>query len=476
MHKKFIKIPLVFLSVYLAFAIIFGVVAFAFITPPDNGYCNTFDISNFKSDYKGPDAAISISDREFSTISKIYAIENASKTLDIAYCQIETGVSADMFFSSLVSAAQRGVKIRLLFDKIFDPFRVSRRDILNALLYQPGIEIGHYGSSNMLTPWRWHNLLHDKIIISDGTLVITGGSNIGDRFFIDREGKSVVYDRDIVIYDTSKGADGTSVLPQFSKYFDDLWESEFTKKAQAASGARFRERARKKLSEMDLLLESIKFENPGWFPELIDWENILIPVKRATLITNPLEATKKEPRILIALSHLAGFSKNNIIVQSPYIIPTGPMVDIINSNSINADITLLTNSIASSPNYFGIAGYINKRRDLINSSDRLYEYHGEGSIHGKTYIFDEKITAVGSFNFDSRSAFLSTESIVVIYDEEFASTVVSDIDFFISKSRVKQDDVVYDENNPVEERDVSVIKNILIWLLRILLYPFDYML
>lgn len=49
----------------------------------------------------------------------------------------------------------------------------------------------------------------------------------------------------------------------------------------------------------------------------------------------------------------------------------------------------------------------------------IYEYLGEESIHGKVLVFDDNITVVGSFNMDSRSANLNTETMVVVESEEF---------------------------------------------------------
>ncbi len=89
------------------------------------------------------------------------------------------------------------------------------------------------------------------------------------------------------------------------------------------------------------------------------------------------------------------------------------------------EVTLLTNSLASSPNLFGVAGYKGKRRFLADWATEIWEYYGPGSLHGKCVLYDDHLSAVGSFNMDARSSFLSTETMLVIDSAEFNSHLQS---------------------------------------------------
>ncbi|MEG0127100.1 MAG: phospholipase D-like domain-containing protein, partial [Clostridia bacterium] len=48
----------------------------------------------------------------------------------------------------------------------------------------------------------------------------------------------------------------------------------------------------------------------------------------------------------------------------------------------------------------------------------LYEFQGDRSMHTKTMLIDQDLSIFGSFNFDIRSAYLSTELMLVVKSEE----------------------------------------------------------
>ncbi|MDQ7862931.1 hypothetical protein RCO48_23580 [Peribacillus frigoritolerans] len=52
---------------------------------------------------------------------------------------------------------------------------------------------------------------------------------------------------------------------------------------------------------------------------------------------------------------------------------------------------------------------------------------------------DQRLSAVGSYNLDSRSAFLNTESMVVIDSERFAAQLIGAIDSKIKNSTLIAD-------------------------------------
>lgn len=84
------------------------------------------------------------------------------------------------------------------------------------------------------------------------------------------------------------------------------------------------------------------------------------------------------------------------------------------------NVTIMTNSITSTPNPLAFSGHMRQTEKLISNGFNLLEYTGPHSVHGKTYIFDNRISMIGSFNLDARSSFLSTESMIVIGSTEFA--------------------------------------------------------
>ena len=132
------------------------------------------------------------------------------------------------------------------------------------------------------------------------------------------------------------------------------------------------------------------------------------------------------------------------------------------------DIWYLTNSVYSSPNYFATAGHL-KHRAHIAAGATLLEYEGEGSIHAKTYVFEERLSMVGSYNLDARSSFLSTESMVVIDSVAVAESLGERME------TLAQESVPYGARD-VQRKPVPAYKRGLVLFSRILLSPFDWLL
>ena len=95
----------------------------------------------------------------------------------------------------------------------------------------------------------------------------------------------------------------------------------------------------------------------------------------------------------------------------------------------------------------------------------LYEYQGDGSLHSKAYIIDERISVVGSYNLDPRSTYLSTESVLVIDSKEFAE-VLSNYYETKLESSLKADGLFSYENNLIEPLSISPFKKILLSIMR----------
>ena len=213
----------------------------------------------------------------------------------------------------------------------------------------------------------------------------------------------------------------------------------------------------------------------------MDWIEVSVPVNKISLIYNPIERLNKQPWCWEVISKLARGAEGSIYAQSPYIIPTQNMMDILSMDEISVnreEIKMLTNSIYSSPNPLAVSGYMNKRKEMLDFGVRIYEYQGPGSIHAKSYTFDQRISAIGSFNLDSRSAFLSTESMVIIDSEEFAKKLEEEMGNYLDQSLMVagSPDYSYLPNTEVEAGNVPLLKVILIKMLFILVKPFSYML
>ena len=56
-------------------------------------------------------------------------------------------------------------------------------------------------------------------------------------------------------------------------------------------------------------------------------------------------------------------------------------------------------------------------RKILETGVGILEYDGGVSYHGKCFVMDGRLSGIGSFNWDMRSAYLDTELMLVIDSE-----------------------------------------------------------
>ena len=107
-------------------------------------------------------------------------------------------------------------------------------------------------------------------------------------------------------------------------------------------------------------------------------------------------------------------------------------------------VSLLTNSLAATDVLAVHGGYARYRKRLLRAGIELYELKrggqegrslfgsGGASLHTKAFAIDGKLTFVGSFNLDPRSANLNTEVMCMAEDETLARQLLASIDQHIS--------------------------------------------
>jgi len=124
----------------------------------------------------------------------------------------------------------------------------------------------------------------------------------------------------------------------------------------------------------------------------------------------------------------------------------------------SAEWTFLTNSVKSTPNPMAFSGYLGTRDKIVQTGARLYEYQKPFSIHGKSIVYDQRLSAVGSFNLDSRSAFLNTDSMILIDSAEFAEQLTKAIEKKITKSLLVAENKQYIDSAEKQKEKEPVIK------------------
>src|SRR5580698_11028259 len=160
--------------------------------------------------------------------SLVALADHAERTLDIQYYIIRQDESARALLQHVRSAADRGVRVRLLVDdlntsgedrrfmhlgqhpnvevRVFNPFPGGRSAIWSRIL------------TSISDIPRINHRMHNKLCVADNALAITGGRNIGDEYFT-LDAHSNFIDLDLV-------AAGT-IVRELSASFDAFWNSKY---------------------------------------------------------------------------------------------------------------------------------------------------------------------------------------------------------------------------------------------------------
>lgn len=166
----------------------------------------------------GPQAAYS---------SRLALVDAAQKTLDLQYYAIHADASSERLLLSVMAAAQRGVRVRVLLDD----FHSTGRDAqVMRLAFVPNIEMrmfnpvtGARGSpiGRMLSLLgdfsRVQQRMHNKLFIADNAMAITGGRNLGDAYFGNADSGNFV-DLDVLA--------AGPIVQDLSRSFDSYWNNE----------------------------------------------------------------------------------------------------------------------------------------------------------------------------------------------------------------------------------------------------------
>lgn len=480
-NKKRFSIPsgiYILLIGYILYFLITGVFSFSIPKKVSSDYIQNTNITDFYGDEIGPDRGILIDNPLESGLARLKLIEHAEETLDIAYYSIDTGESPNIFFGALMEAADRGVQVNVLLDGMFHGLRGEFKPIIYAFTNHPNMNLRFYEPFNPFLPWTINNRMHDKYMIADKEMALIGGRNIGDKYFAPEwYTKKVTNDRDIAIVNTNS-EDLSSVVYQMADYFKEIWDHPYTKPVDKGFS---RLRAKKGLKTAQTLKNKAKLARETYkeaFTRPVDLMEISFPSNKMTLIRNPIERFSKEPWVWYELTNLMKSAEDSVFVQSPYVIPNKQMVKgFVGPEDLKTiPITLLTNSLASTPNLPAYSGYLNHRQQISTSGIRVLELQAEDSIHAKAFVVDDKLLSIGSFNLDPRSAYLSTESMVVINSPELVEHFGQNILDYTDESLLVLNDLSYKPQEGVEEARGSLIKATLIKSLSYITRWFEYLL
>lgn len=462
------------LIIYLIYVFFFAIILFS-VQKPKNKYEKFVSIEE-KDHIDNNDRVSLIESGEDAIFVRLNMLENAKHSIDISYYTLTEGRSVDLVLASLLEAADRNVQVRIILDGVFYNLSGEWKAVRYAFSQHPNIEFKLYEPFKILKPRVWNDRLHDKLIIVDNELVLIGGRNIGDKYF-DKDSDTSQYskDRDVIVYNPDPNDLNSSVLA-ISNYFQQVFTYKHSKLASS-------DLSQRKINKGQLISKKLKVDNATHKAQYqsqmqpIDWLAKTQKTNGVDFVYNPIGRGNQNPVVLQKLLSLADSSKESVVIQSPYVILSRNIKHYLKDYNLKLNkVKVLTNSMASSPNPIAYAGYDNSRKTLIDSGITIYEHQGPESLHGKSYVYDSKISAVGSFNFDARSSFINSEVMVIIYSKDFANKLMSHINSDLDNSLKVENDLTYKKDDVVKPAKISFLKKVLIKILVKVVYFLDYLL
>ncbi|WP_391090825.1 phospholipase D-like domain-containing protein [Vibrio sp. NH-UV-68] len=393
---------------------------------------------------------------------RIQLVRQAQSSIDMTYFDWEQDTLGVLLLSEIKFAANRGVKVRLTLDDlmVFDAkwlAELDSHDNIEIRIFNPfdsrksgwlGRAIDFSSHQN-----RLDNRLHEKYFNVDHTHMILGGRNIGSDYFGYNKHANF-FDLDVLF----KG----EVIVAFDANYQNLWNSthvtpirELIEVEENHQYVDFYTTMAKVNKDNKQVIKNVYTHVANLKqPDFIQTEVTPVFDSLQKLENNkPYFRTRAERSINKELR-----SANKVVISTPYIVPTqGKFTVIEKLREQGTDVTLLTNSSASNDSGFIPAYYEQHRITLLEKGVNLYEYkdtalnedhfyHGDTYYHNKALIIDDKLSFIGSSNFDPRSDFLNLEFGLFIHSEAFAAQLE---EYLFGDKALFWDVTLDDQGNPI---------------------------
>lgn len=383
---------------------------------------------------------------------RIRMISQAKEEIILSTYDIKADISGKQVLAALLDAADRGVKVSIVTDGVPYVTSIWGNPYFLALAGQENVEIKIYNPLRFWQPWKLMGRLHDKYLIVDRSMYILGGRNTYDFFLGDQPGYQN-YDWDILVC-VPEGKKDTS-LEQVRDYFSSVWKISDCKLYGKSPIWKWNPSVKTAEGELRRRYKEIAKEHPDWIMEK-DYTEETVEVKKMTLLSNPTHVYAKEPVVFYEMTELMKQADHEVLFHTPYIICNDWMMrQLVEVCEGEKEIRMMTNSVANNGNPFGAMDYRRNRGKIIDTGVQIMEYDDGVSYHGKCFTIDGRLTGIGSFNWDMRSAYLDTELMLVADSEELTRQMNQAMAKYEEKALKVVDESRYDLKEGQKPRKLS---------------------
>ncbi|MEG2014779.1 MAG: phospholipase D-like domain-containing protein [Clostridia bacterium] len=178
------KVAIIFVVLFIAIVVLYVcAICIPYMTETNvsEQYKQNFNSDKFFSDEKSAERVVLLDDGKDSFLRRIEIIEQAKDRILLTSHNVTYSEQTQLLFTALICAADRGVKISIIFDGLFGDMRIGKgRDLVNILLSCPSVEYYVYNRFDIFAPQNINTRLHDKMLVVDNSFILFGGRNIGN--------------------------------------------------------------------------------------------------------------------------------------------------------------------------------------------------------------------------------------------------------------------------------------------------------
>lgn len=277
----------------------------------------------------------------------------------------------------LISKAKEGVEVRFIYD---DFGAKGIRSNIVKQLREAGVKAFPFYKINFIRLANRVNYRnHRKIIVIDGVIGYIGGINVSDKYINQEDSKLFWRDTHLKIV-------GSTVLDLQFTFLTD-WNF--------------------------CAQKNITFSH-DYFPINTFSErqgNQLVQI----VGSGP---DSDYPNILYSLIQTILLAKKELLITTPYFIPSNSFLNALKIASLSGvEVKLIIPGVSDSVivNMTSQSFY----EEMLEAGVRIFKYN-KGFVHAKTMVCDGFVSSVGTANLDNRSFDLNFEINAVIYDKEIA--------------------------------------------------------
>lgn len=419
-----------------------------------------------------------INDGYDALLLRVHLIRRARRSIDIQTFIWTNDECGRLMICELLEAARRGVRVRIIADHL-----VSEKDpatIAFLATAHPNLEVRHYRpAASRIAPSALHTILsgirslkdvnqrmHNKTMIFDGSALITGGRNIENTYF-NHSTEMNFKDRDALVTGP--------VVSQAVSSFEEFWAYRWSVASRDLIDVRavidkggFRRYDRRGDYDFGPFFKTLDAEESSAAELERRFGRRLHAPGRVRFIADRPGKNRSfwlrgQGQSTRELTDALASATRTVLMQTPYLVLSGKASTLLQNMKRRAPglrIAVSSNSFGSTDNLLAYsANYRLRARYIEGLGMEVHEYmpHPAGfaevlpqhaeleelaqarmaegrqsrrpflCVHAKSFVVDDHLAFIGSFNLDPRSENLNTEVGLLIEDPAVAAELKADI-------------------------------------------------